>query len=59
MFFLMVVSRLLFRLVASLIIFFDKFLEFPLLDQLLYLFFQISAFVSIMTMILVEMTIFL
>ena len=57
-FFLVVISRLLFWPMASMIVFFDKFLELSLLDQLLYLFFQILAFVSRVTMILMETAVF-
>ena len=58
-FFLMVINGLLFCSLVSLIIFLDKFLKFSPLDQLLYLLFQISALISIMTMVLVEAAVFL
>ena len=50
----LVVSRLLLYSLASLIAFLNKLLEFPPLDQLLCLLFQILAFICIMTMVFMD-----
>ena len=55
----MVISILLLYSLASLIIFLNKLLKFSPLDQLLYMFFQNLALVSIMTMVLMEVVVLL
>ena len=50
-------SGLIFLLWLSICILLNKFLQFFFLDQLFYLFFEISAFVHVMPMILMETTI--
>ena len=55
----LVVNRFLLYLLASLIVFLNKLLELPPLDQLFYLFFQILAFICIMTMVLMEAAVLL
>ena len=57
--FLMVVSGLLICSLMNLIIFLHKLLKLSSLDQLLYLLFQISTLVYIVTMIFMEMTVLL
>ena len=52
-------ERFLLCLLVGLIVFLNKLLELLPLDQLLYLFFQISTFVCIMTMVLMEATVLL
>ena len=55
----LVVSGFLLCSLTNLIVFFNKLLELPPLDQLIYLFFQIPAFVCIMTMVLMEAVVIL
>ena len=55
----LVVSGFLLCSLTNLIVFFNKLLELPPLDQVIYLFFQILAFVCIMTMVLMEAVVIL